>query len=166
LITLRMESTLIGKDSKGQSGVQVYPDPVLRRPIGVVSVDGGPPQCLACPAGSQDIFLNPGEFPEWVASSRNPFRYYFQIYDHLGQFVLSQTGEVDQGMLDRSPGDAAGYRLFRFRWVPVAHNGEAVATGAYILRGRIVSDNPVSPTASQGRTETSMLKTFGLVRSR
>jgi fibro-slime domain-containing protein len=162
VITLRMDTTLI---RKGEGETLIFPDPILKRPIAVVSVDGGTPACLGCPAGTQDIFLKPGRFPEWVVSSRNSFRYFFQIYDHLGQFVVSQNGSVTQEMLDQISGDATGYRVFRFRWAPVAHNGEAVATGAYILRGKVVSDNPVSPTTGQGRSETTMLKTFGYVRS-
>jgi fibro-slime domain-containing protein len=162
VITLRMDTTLI---RKGGNETPVYPNPVLQRPIAVVSVDRGTPVCLACPAGAQDIFLKPGRFPEWVVSSRNSFRYFFQIYDHLGQFVVSQNGEVTEEMLHRSPGDATGYRIFRFRWAPVSHNGDAVGTGAYILRGKVVSDNPVSPTSGPGRSETTLLKTFGFVRS-
>jgi fibro-slime domain-containing protein len=166
VITLRMDTTLIRKDPKDGNATTAYPDPVRRRPIGVVSVDaGGVPKCLACPAGTQDIFLTPGRFPEWVVSSRYPFRYFFQIYDHLGQFVMSQNGEVTQEMLAQIQGDATGYRGFLFRWVPVAHNGDAVGTGAYILRGKVV-DVPVSPEAGQGRSEMNLLKKFGYVRSR
>ncbi|MEO6098642.1 MAG: chitobiase/beta-hexosaminidase C-terminal domain-containing protein [Fibrobacteria bacterium] len=162
VITLRMDSTLI---RKGEYGVAGYPDQVLKRPIAVVSVSGGATQCLECPAGAQDIFLKPGQFPEWVVSSRYPFHYFFQIYDHLGQFVLSQDGEITQEMLGRTLGDASGYRGFSFRWAPVAHNGVAVGTGAYILRGKVV-DIPLSPSAGQGRSEMNLLKKFGFVRSR
>lgn len=164
VVTLRMDSTFIRKS--GENGTSVYPDPVLRRPIAVVSVDGGAPICLVCPTGSQDIFLKPGQFPEWVVSSRNPFRYFFQIYDHLGQFVVSQNGEVTQEMLGLILADATGNRVFRFRWAPVSHNRAAVGTGAYILRGKIVSEDPATPVTAQGRSETSMIKTFGYLRSK
>ena len=37
---------------------------------------------------------------------------------------------------------------------------------ADILRGTVASENPVSPAAGPGRSETNMLKTFGFVRSK
>ena len=100
-----------------------------------------------------------------MVSSRNPFRYFFQIYDHLGQFVVSQNGEVTQEMLGLILADPTGNRVFRFRWAPVSHNRMAVGTGAYILRGKIVSEDLATPITAQGRSETSMIKTFGYLRS-
>lgn len=139
--------------------------PDLKRPIALVSVQGGITRCLACPAGSESWVLTPGQFPEWVTLSRDPFHYRFQIFDNLGVFVLSQSGEVTRDMLNQAPSDSAGYRAFRFRWIPVASNGRLIGTGAYILRAEVLSQSTTSTGAVVGMpSRSNLFKTFGFVR--
>ena len=121
-------------------------------------------RCLECPAALQDILLQPGGFPEWTTASRDPFRYSFHIYDHLGQFVASQEGRVGKELLDQLTRDPEGYGAVRFRWIPVSQAGEPVGTGAYILRGRVYTDPSALPAEGPAPTEATLFRKFGFLR--
>lgn len=158
-ITLKMDTAVHRSD--GQAVILTG----MQNPIAIVSVDAGLPRCLACPPEARDVVLQPGRFPEWTAVSRDPFRYVVQIYDHIGQFVTSQTGKVTREMLELAPGDTAGYRVLRFRWIPSTREGRVIGTGAYILRAKVMSDPPTVPGVKFEPTEAALLTTFGFLRS-
>lgn len=151
----------------GHSGplnwVSLLPD--ISRPISVISVESGTPRCLDCPPGAQETVLDGGLFPEWKTQSRAPFNYTFTIYDNLGNFVLTQSGAVTQAMLTQIPGDSSGFRTVSFRWLPVAHTGQAIGTGAYILQGKVVSEKDQTPFLNAGTSQSSLIKRFGYRRS-
>jgi hypothetical protein len=160
LISLRMDSA-VHRDK----GIGVAPPyPGMGRPIAILSESGPDARCLECPAAFQDILLQPGGFPEWTTVSRDPFLYSFHIYDHLGQFVASQEGRVGKELLDLLPRDPEGYGVVRFRWIPVSQAGEAVGTGAYILRGRVYTDLSAFPAARPAPTEATLFRKFGFLR--
>jgi fibro-slime domain-containing protein len=135
--------------------------PILGRPIAVVSGGAGPGECLACPPATDGIAIQDGKWPEWTATSRDPFSYAFWIYDNLGHFVVSQSGQVTQTMLEKSPADPSGMRAFRFRWLPVDGKGGAAGTGAYILKAQIVSG---TSSAGNPPSEVRLIRTFGYLR--
>jgi fibro-slime domain-containing protein len=138
-------------------------NPIIGRPIAVISGGSGPGQCLACPPGAVETAARDGKWPEWTATSRDPFYYAFWIYDNLGHFVVSQNGEVTQEMLEKSPADGTGNRAFRFRWLPVDGLGGAAGTGAYILKAQIISRTAV---VGKPPSEVNLVKTFGHLRGR
>jgi fibro-slime domain-containing protein len=137
--------------------------PIQGRPIAVVSGGAGAAECLACPPGADGLATQDGKWPEWTATSRDPFHYAFWIYDNLGHFVVAQSGEVTQPMLEKSPADADGKRAFRFRWLPVDGQGGAAGTGAYILKAQVIS---ATTPAGKAPSEMSFVKTFGYLRGR
>jgi fibro-slime domain-containing protein len=159
VVTLVMERQL----SKPDVTPIAPANPILGRPIAVVSGGTGPGVCLACPPGGTEQATQDGKWPEWTATSRDAFRYAFWIYDNLGHSVVSQSGEVTQAMVEKSPADAAGNRAFRFRWLPVDGRGGAAGTGAYILKAQVVS---VTSAAGAAPSEASFIKTFGYLRGR
>ncbi len=148
-----------------QSGNGIQSMPGLKRPVALITLDRGIARCLACPAGSESVVLGPGQFPEWVTVSRDPFHYQFQIYDNIGNFVVEQSGEVSREVLNQTLGDSAGYHALRFRWIPVAADGQLIGTGAYILRANVISQALDARNVPIGvATEASLLKTLGFVR--
>lgn len=138
-------------------------NPILGRPIVVLTGGTAPAVCLACPPGAAEIAVQGGPWPEWTATSRDPFTYAFWIYDNLGHFVVSQKGQVTQAMLEKSPADPTGIRAFRFRWIPVDGLGGAAGTGAYILKAQILS-----ATSAPGKapSQVNLIRTFGYMRGR
>ncbi len=147
--------------STGTPLLPAFPD--LTHPITVVSVDGPTKVCLVCPVGSEGLVLNDREYPEWKVSSREPFHYDFRLFDNLGSFVAAQSGEVTQAMLDATPSpDSLGYRIFRFRWIPVSGDGRSIGTGAYILHATVIS-HP-APGSGLPISTSSFFKTLGYVR--
>ncbi len=148
-----------------QSGSGIQSMPGLKRPVALITLDRGIARCLACEAGSESVVLGPGQFPEWVTVSRDPFHYQFQIYDNIGNFVVEQSGEVSREVLNQTLGDSAGYHALRFRWIPVAADGQLIGTGAYILRANVISQALDARNVPIGvATEASLLKTLGFVR--
>ena len=125
--------------------------------------------CLKCPPGSEELFSGA---PEWVVRAKYPFHYQFWIFDNLGQFIATSTGEVTAEMLNRAVKDATSFRRIHFRWVPVGTDHRQVAgTGVYILKGRVVSNRSQQTVlGSQGEpivvkpTESQMVLTFGFLR--
>jgi fibro-slime domain-containing protein len=128
--------------------------------------------CLSCAAGTEGEFLRSGIPPEWIIRSKYPFRYAFTIYDHLGNYVSRTSGEVTDAMMALVAQDKDGMRAMRFRWKPIAHNGEAVGTGAYIIRGLVRNTPGETQRGSQGETQIvkgsqqAVLATFGYLRQR
>jgi hypothetical protein len=158
---------------------KTYSDPVFSSDVrknpfaGIGTGPGGTDVCLNCPRGSDRTFLdNNLSRPEWILKSKYAFQYSFTIYDHMGQYVNKTQGRIDESMMAKLTQDAEGFRSIRFRWIPVASNGSAVGTGAYILKGVVLNQDNEEQTGSQGepqlvkKTQTAVFATFGFLRPR
>lgn len=153
---------------------RVFSSDVLKNPFaGIGTGPGGSDVCLNCPRGSDQTFLdNNLSRPEWILKSKYAFQYSFTIYDHMGQYVNKTQGRIDEAMMAKLTQDAEGFRSIRFRWIPVASNGSAVGTGAYILKGVVLNKENEEQTGSQGepqlvkQTQTAVFATFGFLRPR
>jgi fibro-slime domain-containing protein len=126
--------------------------------------------CLNCARGTEAEFLSREIPPEWIIRSKYPFRYAFTVYDHLGNFVIRTSGEVTAAMMAQVAQDKDGMRALRFRWKPIANNGEPVGTGAYILRGLVQNTPGETQRGAQGETQIvngtqrAVFATFGYLR--
>ncbi|HKP97913.1 MAG TPA: chitobiase/beta-hexosaminidase C-terminal domain-containing protein [Fibrobacteria bacterium] len=143
---------------------------VVRNPFAIVVVRDQAQVCLNCPAGSENAFMPKQALPEWVIKTRYAFQYNFSIFDHLGNYINKTIGQVTDDMIAKVPQDKDGYRSLRFRWVPIASNGAAAGTGAYILKGTVLNRLNEEQRGSQGenqivrQSQTSVLATFGYLR--
>ncbi|MDB5103670.1 MAG: hypothetical protein JWP91_1359 [Fibrobacteres bacterium] len=146
--------------------------PAIRKdPFAAIGLVPGGEICLNCPAGLDYVFTDRRNVrPEWIIRSKYAFSYSFTIYDHLGAFVNKTKGQIDEAMMARIAQDAEGFRSIRFRWIPVAANGDAVATGAYILKGTVLNKENESQKGAQGesqvlkQSQTAVFATFGYLR--
>ena len=155
----------------------VSSDPVItpqirRDPFAAVAGTGSSEFCLSCPSGSENIFTHGPALPEWVIRSKYAFHYNFSIFDHLGNFISKTEGQITEAMMAKLTQDAEGFRTLRFRWIPLAHNGADVATGAYILKGMVINRESESQKGAQGenqilkQSQTAVFATFGYLRQR
>jgi fibro-slime domain-containing protein len=146
------------------------PAEVVRNPFAVVAGTDPLSICLNCPPGSDQVFTTQRGLPEWMIKTRYAFRYEFAIYDHLGNYVNKTRGDVTDEMIAKIKADKDGYRSLRFRWVPIAHNGAAAGTGAYILKGTVLNKTNEVQQGSQGesqivrQSQTSVFAKFGYLR--
>jgi fibro-slime domain-containing protein len=136
-------------------------------------------QCLNCQDPSVKPFLPttlPVDLtalgPTWKVSTRYPFLYNLAFFNNLGQFVNKAQGEVTASQILRaqgagSPNDSSYIRL---TFLPFATDGNAIATGAYIMKATL--NIPAQPVfqGSQGEdlivapTSTTMVSRFGYIR--
>ncbi len=112
--------------------------------------------------------------PTWRVTSKFPFRFAFTVFDNLGQFVNRAEGSVPADRLaliprGGGPDDSARVEM---TLLPRAADGNALATGAYILKGRVdILDQPVYQ-GPQGEdvliipVGRSLVSRFGYVRER
>jgi fibro-slime domain-containing protein len=150
----------------------VYPIQVRSNPFGLVgdSRTGEGLVCLTCTPDTRDFFTPAHALPEWVIKTKYAVSYTFSIFDHLGNFVSRTEGRITEDMLARMPQDADGFRNLRFRWIPVARNGQAVGTGAYILKGMVLNRQAEAQLGFQGENQvvsaaqTPIFAKFGYVR--
>jgi hypothetical protein len=136
-------------------------------------------QCLNCQDPSVKPFL-PANLPvdltalgpTWKVTTRYPFHYDLAFFNNLGQFVNKAQGEVTASQILRaqgagSPGDSSHIRL---TFLPFATDGNAIATGAYIMKATL--NIPAQPVfqGSQGEdlivspASTTMVSRFGYIR--
>gem|GEM_PF-1103504 len=146
---------------------------VWRHPFAVVvSPPGGGSICLDCLPGTDPLFTDNRPIPEWIIRAKYAFHYSFTIYDHLGNYVSKTGGQVTEAMLAKAKQDGEGFRTLRFRWIPVAHNGAAVGTGAYILKGVVLNRENEAQKGGQGedqflrQAQSAVFATFGYLRQR
>jgi fibro-slime domain-containing protein len=157
-----------------QSAESVQPSAAVRaRPFAVIGgTEFNQNVCLDCGPGTDTEFLGGEVPPEWVIRSKYPFHYAFSIFDHLGNFVNRIQGEVSAEMMAKVAQDPDGLRTLRFRWKPIADNGRAVGTGAYILKGLVQNLAGEAQQGSQGESQVvqaaqkTVLATFGYLRQR
>jgi len=146
------------------------PPQVSRDPFAIVMVVDQSQTCLSCAPGTENLFTPKQALPEWVIKAKYPFHYSFTIFDHLGVYVNKTQGDVTEAMIGKIPMERDGYRSLRFRWIPIAHNGEAVGTGAYILKGLVLNHLNEQQKGSQGETQVVrksqavVFATFGYLR--
>lgn len=147
------------------------PAEVRANPFAVIGLTAAKePICLSCPAGAEGAFLGGPTPPEWIIRSKYPFHFAFVVYDNLGNYVARTSGEVTAEMMARLPQDRNGFRALRFRWKPIASDGRAVGTGAYILKGWVRNKAGEMLRGIQGEGQVAMaaerdvLATFGYLR--
>jgi hypothetical protein len=155
----------------GEDGA--VPAEVRANPFAVVGATlSGELACLNCRAGAEPAFLGGSTPPEWIIRAKYPFRYAFAIYDNLGNYVARTAGEVTSAMMAQLPQDKDGFRSLRFRWKPISRDGQAVGTGAYILKGLVQNGTGEIQRGTQGEPQTvhgsqkTVLATFGYLRQR
>jgi fibro-slime domain-containing protein len=159
VVTLRVERPVSRTED-----VQVIASlPILNRPIAVVSVDASGARCVVCPPQTDAWVTTATGLPEWTTKTRGAFSYIFRIYDHLGHFVIAQSGEVSAAQVNALTPDAEGFRVLRFWWIPVAANGQIVGTGAYILQGE-VSALPAPGASAVGLNSDRIFTRIGFMR--
>ncbi len=169
-ITIQVVNSIKPREMGGN--LPIIPSDIRIHPFAVVGIDIRDQEiCLSCPLGTDPVFLDPSiSRPDWILKSKYAFQYTFTVYDHLGQYVNRTQGKVDEDMMAKVAQDKDGFRSIRFRWIPVASNGGAAATGAYILKGVVLNHENEAQTGAQGegqivkKSETAVFATFGYVR--
>ncbi|MEO6097070.1 MAG: chitobiase/beta-hexosaminidase C-terminal domain-containing protein [Fibrobacteria bacterium] len=171
----KIEIQVVNSIEPKQKGLEPpVPADVRAKPFAAIGVDrSGLEVCLSCPPGTERTFLdNSVSRPEWILKSKYAFQFSFSVYDHLGQFVNKTQGKMDAAMIAKLAQDKDGFHSIRFRWIPVAGNGEAVGTGAYILKGVLFNHENEEQLGTQGenqivkKSQTAVFKTFGYLRPR
>jgi fibro-slime domain-containing protein len=171
----RIEIEVVNSIEPRQRGLEPPVPPSVRaNPFAAIGITiSGLEVCMSCPPGTEQTFLdNSVSRPEWILRSKYAFQYSFNVFDHLGQFVNKTKGKIDAAMMAKLAQDKDGFHSIRFRWIPVAGNGEAAGTGAYILKGVLLNHENEEQVGSQGenqivkKTQTSVFKTFGYLRPR
>jgi Chitobiase/beta-hexosaminidase C-terminal domain len=168
IITIRVTNPIISQQAGAAPSL---PAEVRRHPFALVGdAPGGSQVCLDCTVGTDPWFTPRHPLPEWVIRSKYAVDYAFSIFDHLGNFVSKTEGRITEAMLGKIPQDAEGFRNLRFRWIPVARNGESIGTGAYILKGRVINRESETQQGFQGEEQTlraaqaQVFATFGYLR--
>lgn len=127
----------------------------------------------ACLSGCEVLTqtgAKPGQFPTWNLPVNAPFDFSYRVYDNLGQFVRSGAGELTAEQFDqvRKNSDTAKVAI---SFVPVAHNGRHLATGAYIMHleanthGEVITRNAAGDEVRVRSTQVQQVRRFGYVRT-
>jgi hypothetical protein len=112
--------------------------------------------------------------PTWKVKSKFPFSYSMLFYDNLGQFVNKAEGDVGPQDFEKlrateSAGDSV---IVQLTFLPLAEDGHALGTGAYIMRGTLRIQDQAGIKGSQGETitlvpvERRLVTRFGYLRKR
>lgn len=152
VIETKLPTITIG-DLHAEKGVTLTgnkPDPLLVKNPFVLLTSKEP-----APGIKTYIPLHPETAEDWIRRSTvdkgvdglvvfgfklsHPAQLTLTIFDNLGQFVhktevLITKEDLRSGKLARDP-DTRAF-LMRFAWYPIAHNGNFIGTGAYILRSK------------------------------
>lgn len=162
-------------------GVTDGPLPISTGPVLNPVIVHGKETCLNC--GNPDIIkalptLVPREIsaigPTWRVMTKFPFEYSMKFYDNLGNFVNKADGKVGPDDFEKlrateKVGDSV---LVELTFLPLAHGGSIIGTGAYIMRGVLKIQDQQGLKGSQGETitlvpvERSIISRFGFIRSR
>jgi fibro-slime domain-containing protein len=171
----KIEIEVVNRIEPKQNGLEPpVPSDIRLNPFAAIGVTvSGLEICLSCPPGTDRVFLdNSVSRPEWIMKSKYAFQFAFSVFDHMGQFVNKTQGKIDAAMLAKLAQDKDGFHKIQFRWIPVANNGEAVGTGAYILKGLLLNQENEEQVGAQGenqivkKSQTTVFKTFGYLRPR
>lgn len=149
------------------------------RPMTNPVVVHGKQTCVNCgDPGIKDVLpsMPPGKIstvgPTWKVMTKYPFRYSMTFFDNLGQFVNKAEGKVGTAEFEKlrateAVGDSV---LVELTFLPYAKNGNAIATGAYIMKGILQIQDQQGVKGSQGEminlvpTERALISRFGFVR--
>ena len=162
-------------------GVTRGPQTISVRPIPNPVVVHGEHTCVNCgQVGIRDVIptQEPGKIaglgPTWRVKTKYPFNYTMSFYDNVGQFVNKAEGDVgpadfEKLRLTELSGDSV---LVQLTFLPLSHDGRAIGTGAYIMRGVMQIHDQAGIKGSQGETinlvptERTLVSRFGYVRKR
>ena len=162
-------------------GVTRGPQPISLRPVPNPVVVHGEHTCVNCGAVViRDVLptQEPGKLsglgPTWRVKSKYPFNYTMSFYDNVGQFVNKAEGDVgpadfEKLRLTEAAGDSV---LVQLTFLPVSHDGRALGTGAYIMRGVMQIHDQAGVKGTQGETinlvptERTLVSRFGYIRKR
>ncbi|MDB5049060.1 MAG: fibro-slime family protein [Fibrobacteres bacterium] len=162
-------------------GVTNGPLQISIRPVPNPVVVHGEHTCVNCDASGIKEALptqEPGKIseigPTWKVMTKYPFQYSMRFYDNLGQFVNVAEGKV--GVEDfeklRATEKVGDSVLVQLTFLPLSHDGSAIGTGAYIMRGLLQIQDQQGLKGSQGETitlvptERTIISRFGFVRAR
>ncbi len=114
--------------------------------------------------------------PTWRVNTKYPFSYSIKIFDNLGTFVNKADGEINAAQFAQiramapNPNDSIPVYL---TFLPIARDGNAIGTGAYIMKGTIsVREQPGQITGSQGEVlsikpkSKNIVSRFGFIRNK
>lgn len=82
--------------------------------------------------------LNPNNTPTFVFKTASAFKYEVSIFDHLGQWLCSQRGEVDSTKWEQMRGGDDSLAV-AMSILPVAEGGQPFATGVYIMKATLTT---------------------------
>ncbi|MDB5049615.1 MAG: hypothetical protein JWO30_2686 [Fibrobacteres bacterium] len=152
---------------------ETYPEPVFANPFAVVGNQTKSASiCLDCKSGTENVFLQSKLYPEWAVRSKYGFRYNFQVFDNLGQFVSKTSGEITPEMILKLQPDATGYKTLRFRWLPMTKDRTKAGTGVYVLKGKVIPFPDGMRAGAQGDVApregavSNVLLSFGYLRQK
>jgi hypothetical protein len=90
------------------------------------------------PHGITEVQLNPNNTPTFVFKTASAFKYEVSIFDHLGQWLCSQRGDVDSTKWEQMRGGADSLAV-AMSILPVAESGQPFATGVYIMKATLTT---------------------------
>lgn len=110
--------------------------------------------------------------PTWKVTTRYPFRYSLSFFDNLGQFVNRAEGSVTADQLALAHAGALGQDSVHLQltFLPIAMDGNTIATGAYIMKGILTILDLPAYKGSQGEdlivvpAATTLVSRFGFLR--
>lgn len=111
---------------------------------------------------------DPVKTPSFIFKTAAPFSFTLHVYDNLGHFILRSKGTVKAADWMTMPriGDSVAVVM---SIIPMASNGQPVATGAYVLAATITAmdlerNDPAAPSRVSATTRTFVNK-FGYLRT-
>jgi hypothetical protein len=93
--------------------------------------------CIVNCTGTQ-VIVDKNNLPTWMVTVRSPFKYSFNVYDNLGQYVNKSFGEITLAQWDKLARDGDSTVLV-MSFLPVADNGRQIGTGAYVMKSIITT---------------------------
>jgi hypothetical protein len=114
---------------------------------------------LSNPQKVSDDILDPNKTPTFVFNTAAPFSYTVSIYDHLGQFLNSQTGAVDSASWEKMRGTADSLAC-AFSILPISKSGQRFGTGVYILRATLTTRATVRQDQGKPMRVTAATRLF------
>jgi len=110
--------------------------------------------------------------PTWKIKTKFPFHFTFNFYDNLGQFVNQSQGDVTADRFNKleSTELVDDSVVVQLTFLPVAKNGNLIATGAYIMRGTLLLDAQNKIIGTQGEAinalpkKEEIISRFGFIR--
>ncbi|GEM_PF-7100671 len=153
-----------------QISIQPISNPVVIHGNSVCVNCGDPGIRIVLPTTDPAVISTVG--PTWKVKTKFPFKYTMIFYDNLGQFVNRAEGEVDPDAFEKlrateKVGDSV---MVQLTFLPVSHDGNAIATGAYIMKGLLQIQDQKGIKGSQGETitlvptERTIISRFGFIR--